>query len=335
MKKINHSLNVLKFFAMFGVICIHTITEVTNSLSLIIIQLSSCAVLIFFMISGFYSYYEDNSKATEKYKTRLIRLVILTAISNILYLFVSTNVIRGLLANNYLIILTRVPSLFDFLILNIGTAFHLWFLFALLYCYILLMILLKLNVSPKKLYILIPVLLLINLFLGEFLLCNGITVSLFYYRNFLLTGLPFFMLGYFIHNKYDKIIPKISNKQLFGLLILVLCFFIIELSITKTSAVLNVSCIFLTLLLFIYCVKNPNTLNLKVIGWIGGTLYAYIYILHPIAIRLMKWINAQFLNVNSSYLLSVETFISTIVISYIIYLIIKRLRSFVNKRSRT
>lgn len=316
---INHSLNVLKFFSAFAIICTHTINWHNGQIQLTVIELSTFAVPVFFLISGFYSYYENNSKAIQKYKTRSIKLIKLIIISNLLYFIASVVVTNNLFTLNYQVILDSITR---FLVFNLGTYGHLWFLGALLYCYILFIILLKLNVKPKKLYKFIPLLLLSNIILGEVLKCNGIVLPCEYYRNFLFTGLPFFMLGYLIHDKYNEIIPKISNKQIAFSLIFIISLFMIEGLIVNMWVDLYVGSIFLSLLLFIYCVKNPKTLNLKVIGWIGGNLYAYIYILHPLVIRFIKKFNFKF-----DHLLSIETLIFTITVSYIIYLVIHKVKA--------
>ena len=153
----NHSLNVLKFFSAFAVICTHTINWHNGQIPLIIIELSTFAVPVFFLISGFYSYYENNSKANQKYKTRSIKLIKLIIISNLLYLFSSFEVMSNLFTQHYQIMLSKLPSIPQFLVFNLGTYGHLWFIGSLLYCYILFIILLKLNVKPKKLYKFIPV----------------------------------------------------------------------------------------------------------------------------------------------------------------------------------
>ena len=68
---INHSLNFLKFMAIFAVVCIHCgVFPIGGTKNLIIDAVSRFAVPVFFLISGFYSYYDDNSKALDKYKKR-------------------------------------------------------------------------------------------------------------------------------------------------------------------------------------------------------------------------------------------------------------------------
>lgn len=70
-KSINYSINALKFIAIFSVICIHciNINEMEEKFE-ILLGLMRFAVPIFFLISGFYSYYEDSEKALQKYKKK-------------------------------------------------------------------------------------------------------------------------------------------------------------------------------------------------------------------------------------------------------------------------
>lgn len=71
MNTINHSLNFLKFMAIFAVVCIHCgVFPIGGTKYLIIDAVSRFTVPIFFLISEFYSYYDDNSKALDKYKKR-------------------------------------------------------------------------------------------------------------------------------------------------------------------------------------------------------------------------------------------------------------------------
>ena len=73
--------------AIFAVVCIHCgVFPIGGTKNLIIDAVSRFAVPVFFLISGFYSYYDDNSKTLDKYKKRMIKLIKLLIIGNILYL---------------------------------------------------------------------------------------------------------------------------------------------------------------------------------------------------------------------------------------------------------
>ena len=66
--RINNSLNILKCISAFAVVCIHCfVIENGVSSNQLVDGLARFAVPVFFLISGFYSYYADNTKATQKY----------------------------------------------------------------------------------------------------------------------------------------------------------------------------------------------------------------------------------------------------------------------------
>lgn len=150
-KKINHSLNVVKALAVFAVIYIHAGVNV-GVIGTSIYSLTGFAVPLFFLISGFYSYFDDIHKSVEKYKSRIFRLIKLIFISNGLYLLLS------LLNNTHNI--QDIFSMFSpkscllYLVFT-GTpiATHLWFLQALLFCYFIVFLMCRYNKTPDKLYI--------------------------------------------------------------------------------------------------------------------------------------------------------------------------------------
>jgi len=77
---------------------------------------------------------------------------------------------------------------------------HLWYLGALLYCYLFYAWLVKGN-REESVYWLIPLALAGNLILGEGLSVLGRPVSFLLVRNFWLTGLPFFLWGHWFAKK--------------------------------------------------------------------------------------------------------------------------------------
>lgn len=320
MSKINQSINVLKFISAFAVVCIHT---VSGDFKALIMGLCGFAVPVFFLISGYYSFYDDDSKAVKKYKTRSIRLIKLIIASNLLYFFSSIQRINFIINHDYLAILSTLPSIYEVLLLNHGVIYHLWFLGALLYTYIILIILIKIKITPNKLYKFIPILFIINIFSREILKYLGIILPAEYFQNVLLSSLPVFMLGYYIHDKEKNIIPKLSNKFLLSALVIVCCLFIIEMLTIDSPILLKIGKYAIAIIPFIYCVKNPSVLNFKRLGWIGGTLYAYIYILHPLVIGTV----GIPLNLNSNVFLM---FILTVLVSFVLYLLIKKLKELLN-----
>ena len=130
--------------------------------------------------------------------------------------------------------------------------------------------------------------------------------------------MPFFTLGYLIHDK-QEIISNISNKSLIYIIIFG-CFLSIMEAFTIPKAEFYIGTIFISVSLFAWCVKNPNTLNFKITGFIGGKLYVWIYILHILVYRIVK----KYLEI--TYFTPIIIFIITVIISLIIYLILKQVK---------
>ncbi len=103
-------------------------------------------------------------------------------------------------------------------------------------------------------------------------------------------GLPFFTLGYLIHDKKDILTEKISNSFLIAFGIFGLLLTVLEVIVMGKLDVYIGSIIF-AVCIFILCVKNPNALNIKITEFIDERLYILIYILH----LMVLWIiNPQF-----------------------------------------
>lgn len=93
---------------------------------------------------------------------------------------------------------------------------HLWFLPALLYCYLLFALTARFRLC-KQAYVLIPVLLLIHFGMEEFstFLFPEKHFRVMQFRNYLFTGFPFFMLGHLIHRHQEKLEAWFAGKKCF------------------------------------------------------------------------------------------------------------------------
>ena len=117
----------------------------------------------FFLISGFYSFYTDDSKALNTYKRRSNKLIKLLLIVSVLYFYMVFAKFPDLLLK------LNLNALLDLIIFNVTPfGFHLWFTLALIFCYLLYYTLIKLQIKPNTLYNYIPILILFSLVLGEF-----------------------------------------------------------------------------------------------------------------------------------------------------------------------
>lgn len=315
--KTNVSLNFIKCIAILGMVCIHCSYYKLGDFGFTVDALSRFCVPIFFLISGFFSYYADRTYAMEKYKTRIIRLVVLLIIALVLYY-----VVYNFLGIRHIDIasLLSIGALFKYIVFNVSpVGMHLWFIQALIYCYAIYFLMGKFNIRFEKLYYLIPVLLIMNLFLGEISVLIGFDVDPAYYRNFLFTGLPFFTLGYLIRQKEYIVKEKFSNAFTVIAIVASLILIVIESFYVRKVIDLYVGTILFSTLLLIYCANNPLKLNIKLFTWIGANLYTPMYIFHVMCINIFY----KCLGFNRGYFDPIILFIMTALLSLIPYLLIK------------
>ncbi len=313
-KNINYSLNVAKCLAIFAVICIHCTLFKFGRKGLVIDALSRFAVPLFFLISGYFSFYPNLEKALDKYKTRSYRLIKLLISSVILY-FVFYVFVIGYDSFYDALFSITLGHIFDVIIFNAYTyGPHLWFIGSLLYCYIFYYILGRFKFDYRKLYVLVPILLGSCLMLGEFASFMGFKhIPITYYRNFLFMALPFFTLGYFMHDNQEKLIGILSDKNLILIMVLSCLLVVIEVfAVGKLD--LYVGSIIFAATLVLWCIKNPDKLNFKVAGFIGGTLYTSIYVLHLLVMKMLKMYGIKY-----GYFNPIIVFVVTSVISFLIY----------------
>lgn len=154
--------------------------------------LARIAVPFFFMISGYYVSGNDKKEIIRKIKKTaemFIWAVFMYFAWEMLW-----SVYHGTTAEK-LKLYFSIQTLVETVVLNTGSLLgHLWFLLALLYCYgIYALFLQKATLSVRKGVV---VVLLSGFFLiRELLKQNGVSDPVYYLRNFLFVGLPFFLLG--------------------------------------------------------------------------------------------------------------------------------------------
>jgi len=143
---------------------------------------------------------------------------------------------------------------------------QMWFLFALLYDYLCFAFIEKLNITKCTLY-LIPVLFLAYIVLAQVMYIIGFSIPNMYYRNWLIEGLLFFSIGYWIHRRWN--IVKLSNTIL--IICIVICTFlcIAERIILGRDFGVNISTFPQILFIFLFCLKNSeygkSTLLMKIV----------------------------------------------------------------------
>lgn len=178
----------------------------------------------FFAISGFYVFQAD----AKTVKRRLLKILWLYLISAAIYHIHDMTVrifeqgISGLVGYVSDVFLS-VGNIAEYLFFNVPfTSVHLWYLLALIYVYLIWLIILKYSLSDKILFVIGTVTLLVNLVIGGLLQVFGLVLNCIYVRNFAFTGLPFFIFGYLIR-KYNHLFTKIEVSHLIVAIIIGSC----------------------------------------------------------------------------------------------------------------
>lgn len=263
----NYSIDTLKLICAIFVIFIHT--PQPEVLENYITPLVRCAVPIFFMISGYYTY--GKKDLTHTIKKRVTHLLTIFGVV-FLFSFLFFIIANGKDSLEHLSILFS----HNFILLNsVPYCMHLWYIIA--YIYVLLIILLveKFNLY-KWLFFLTPILLLTALTIGkysEIILGNCYPTN--YTRNFLFTGLPFFALGMII--KRAKQLPNIYISGIFCIIFYILG--VIEVINIKNLGDWYATTIFLSLSIFILFINIKQGKD-NILSKVGREDSLYIYLLH-------------------------------------------------------
>ncbi len=273
-KKRNYSLDSLKVLAMILVVFIHV--KFPGQFGLIVTDIARIAVPLFFMISGLYI----DGTQVDICKKRCLKAVMLLGISVGIYLIYNIFV-KGL--SGFFSSIT-LPNLLKLIVFNKSIfAEHLWYLYAVLYCYVVVLFLAvikKFDTASK----ILCYLLIVTYLIGEILpIALDRDNSVLIYRNAYLTGIPFMMIGY-----------RIGKSKLCanGVIVIVLAVFGCALSVAERmlffSGDLYIGTSICAIALFVYAVRHPGKDN--VISKIGNKYSAFVYVVHPLVISLLGFI---------------------------------------------
>lgn len=281
-RQINYFLNYLKGLACMGIVLVHC--RFPQAPGAIITAFARSGIPFFFMLSGYYTFYADRETTLAVTGRRIKKTVQLLAAAMLLYIAwrFLPKLFSGGITEAFLWLKTALfqqQNIIDFLLLNVTDSVNgvLWYIPAALYVYLLFGILVKLRVSKKALYISAIILLIVNLSLCELGSVLGFGIHLKWYRNFLLTGFPFFMLGHYLHKK-EKEIQLLNNKNIPVLIAVLGGGMVILESIFVGNALLYAGNVVFMIGLYLYAIQNSQSKKGTVIEQIGSKLYLYIYI---------------------------------------------------------
>ncbi len=267
----NSTLDIIKIIAAFFVVFIHA--PFSGDFGILVKSFGGFAVPLFFIISGYYSYRliieDDIGKLFSRVFSLLKLFTVTLAVYSALYIFLSGT-------EEYFSYFRMVKTYIVFFVFtNFENEFFtpLWFLPALIYCYLVVITLIKLKL--KKLIDYLPLLLVINIVLTDFIFkryeCSAIIV-----RNFLITGCPFFSLG-FLAKKHEKTIEKKPPRfytVALGISFILFLVFYNFLGIPTTFIFIFAA------ILFLLSVKTSYTVNSPFASDLLRNISTYIYVSH-------------------------------------------------------
>ena len=291
----NNTLDIIKLAASYMVVFIHILFY--GEIGIAVDALARFAVPLFFLVSGYYSY----NIPPEKIKLRIVHLIKLLIFAvlvytgyDILQLFLAQD-IDGI--GQYFSRYFNPRVLKKFFLYNVPVhTEHLWYLLASIYVYLVFCVSTALHISDKLIAAASVMLLILHLFLGEFLSFLDIQITRYLLRNFLLMGIPFFGLGILAKKHRHKLLKLPDRFIIISAIIGVL-----ETVLSRHFFVENefyVGTLFLLFSLTVLFIKYPN-IKFPPILIALSECSTYIYILHPMIVSVFADIYAM-LGINNS-----------------------------------
>ena len=277
----------MKAICAFLIVCIHV--PFPGKFGAYFTTLTRIAVPIFFMITG---YFDGDTVARHKEGRQIKKILYLVVEANVLFFIwnIALNLLRRENIVAYIQSIFTGKSIIEFLALNESPlAGHLWYLGAILYVLVIVLLVDKLN-CRKLLYYLTPVLLIADLAFGKYsLLIFHREFPYILVRNFLCVGIPYFCIGNLIR---EKRYSEKWNKKVLQVSIIVFAITSFAERFILVSAGLNatrdhyLSTTLLAICLFVYTLKS-NWHN-KGLAVIGRKYSTWLYIIHPIFITVFS-----------------------------------------------
>ncbi len=314
-KSRNAGIDFLRFICALMVVCIHI--GFPGHLGQAMILVSRIAVPCFFIISGYFF----NSKKFNLRKTTL-KLLMIALIGHILYAVKCIALTPENIATTF-----SLKNLGLFVVFNHPVwAEHLWYLSAMIYTYVIIVIVEKLKIV-KVLYFAIPALLIINLALGEFSgVIFGHTLPAYFGRNFLFFALPFFLIGRLIREK-GIAVKKVKGKILcigigaFGLLIS-----LVEYAITRAKVDFFIGLLFMSVSVFLIFAEGLHMPKWTTcIAYAGHEYTLFIYVAHSLVGLLLQKIAHELAFSIYPYIATIAVFVVTLLCAILFKQIIKYL----------
>ena len=272
------SIDAFRFILACLIVGIHNPYEMPFWITVIF----KIAVPLFFMISGFFNVYDTRQKAIEKNKISIIRIGKLAIMANAFY------ILWGIITHiyempGYILWVLSPSNIIKSIVFNDTPAkVHLWFLSALVMCYVLSYLISKYEISDKIYLCIIPCLVVLTIIEWDNIIIHKDIYNI-YYRNFWFFGGAYFLIGSFIRKNIDKFRIKINVIPATVLCVIAYVLALIETKIAGNNDVYTILLI-PEIIIFISLINHPDFLKNSFIERWGMKYSLLIYIFHPVFI---------------------------------------------------
>lgn len=293
MKTRNYCFDCIKVIAAFMVICLHS-QYPDGILGEMIKSVARAGVPFFFMISGYYTWNESNSyKKCRKALIKHIKIIALVYVVYITYYslpdlkrFILPTAIKDTVFN------------FEWLLSNIGLVGHMWFIRALIYIDIVMILFGSKIQKLRIIWILLPIWIIDVIMFKYSIVFFGVAIPQPFNEiitKYVCNGFLYYYVGFYLHSNKEKVenyISKIKMSVHIIIIILLAFFCVIEFIILDVFFVNTMPvnyfftmpfsiCLFLFGMRFHYIGQN------SIIAWIGVNVTMYIYYWHILIIQIV------------------------------------------------
>ena len=318
--KRNGTIDIIRIIASFAVVLCHVpFPEPFTHGSMAVTRF---AVPFFYMVSGWFLFTPGDSKDVieKRIKRTLLATVRMSVICAVLYCVINTVncILKGRDMFYWFTSWMSWDTLVNLVAFNYGQLIGsmMWYLFA--YIYVLLVLLVLTNTGIlKKLYFLIPVLLIANLVMADTL-----DIRWFHVGNWLFTALPFVLLGIFLREKPD-ILERLSKVTLWVMILAGTAMTIGE-ALVYHEHVLYVGTLFVVFGLFSLAIKYADKNWPEPIRWYGCHCTPFIFFMHC-AVRDLAYAIFGMPDGNIRFVMPVIIYFFTAIVSIAIVIVKKNL----------
>lgn len=310
------SLDVLKTICCFMVVFIHA--NFDNSIGFFLGNGMLCriAVPLFFMISGYFAYKKDNKKIWSSIM-KILKMMIYATI--IYFVF---ELAKCILMKESISLLLKSYINIQFLVFNMGTiSGHLWYIRALIYVYIIYILIKK----YKKEKIILPIVFIIYIF--DLIICkyskvifgSSLPVSIYEpITKYIGTAFVYFSLGYFINKNYDG-----KKRKCFYVYALIsLIFNIVEYLFLEHTGFSVHICNWIFTLPLVVSIFMIFAFNLKfssnnILAIIGSKYSTYIYLYHIFVVNVFDFVFKNYFQIYMYFRAIIVFFITLFIVMLI------------------